>query len=191
MKKLMAALMALVLMCSFFCVAEEQQSIEQQAKDVISMVNYFVKDNIGVEQLFVGFQEVTEGLIYDFYTGDNALQALLVGDQGSNTIDSCSFICDDPQVMAIALNCATVLPYAQLLSGDDESIMDAVQTDMIAMAAWFDSNRVDAMEAFESDTRYEISYQESEFFHVEWMIVPLDEGSRMMVSYYFYPAEAE
>ena len=51
---------------------------------------------------------------------------------------------------------------------------------------------INSLGKYEDDgERISISYQESEFFHVEWMIVPLDEGSRMMVSYYFYPAEAE
>ena len=190
MKKILAALMALAMLCSLFCAAEEM-SIEQQAKDVISMVNYFVKENTGYEQLFVGIQTLQEELIYGFYTDDNTLQALLVANSEENTIDSCSFICDDPSVMALALNCATVLPFAQLLNSNDESIAEALQEDMLAMADWFDENRLDAMEAFENDTLYGISYLESEYFHLELMIVPMDEGSRMMATYYFRPFEAE
>ena len=190
MKKMMAVLMALALMCSFFCAAEEL-SIEQQAKDVISMVNYFVKENTGYEQLFVGIQELQADLIYGFYTDDNTLQALLVANTGDQTIDSCSFICDAPAVMPLALNCATVLPFAQLLNESDAGIAEALQADMMAMADWFDENRLDAMEAFENNTLYGKSYVESEYFHLELMIVPLDEGSRMMATYYFRPYVAE
>ena len=190
MKKMTAVLMALALMCSFFCAAEEM-SIEQQAKDVISMVNYFVKENTGYEQLFVGYQEVAAGQIYGFSSEDNALQALLVANTDDQTIDSCSFICDAPVVMPLALNCATVLPFAQLLNESDASIAEELQADMLALADWFDENRLDAMEAFENNTLYGISYVESEFFHLELMIVPLDEGARMMATYYFRPFVAE
>ncbi len=190
MKKIMAVLMVLALMCSFFCAAEEM-SIEQQAKDVISMVNYFVKENTGYEQLFVGIQEMQEELIYGFYTDDNTLQALLVANTKDKNIDSCSFICDDPAVMSMALNCATVLPFVQLLNESDASIAEDIQADMIDMAAWFDENSMDAMEAFENNVLYGNSYVESEFFHLELMIVPLDEGSRMMATYYFRPYVAE
>ena len=190
MKKILAALMALALMCSLFCVAEEV-SIEQQAKDVISMVNYFVKENTGYEQLFVGYQEVAAGQIYGFSTEDNALQALLVANVSENTIDSCSFICDAPVVMPLALNCATVLPFVQLLNSNDESIAEELQADMQAMANWFDENRLDAMEAFENNTLYSMSYLDREFFYLDLMIVPMDEGSRMMATYYFRPFEAE
>ena len=38
---------------------------------------------------------------------------------------------------------------------------------------------------------YGKSYVESEYFHLELMIVPLDEGARMMATYYFRPYVAE
>ena len=191
MKKIIAALLALAMLCSLSCFAEESLSITDQAKNIISVINYFVKENSGVEQLFVGFQEAVEGQIFGFYTEDNTIQALLVADTEENVIDSCSFICDDPDVMALTLNCASLLPFAQLLSSEDESSADALQEDMIAMAEWFDENHLDALEAFENNTLYGISYLESEYFHLELMIVPLDEGSRLMATYYFSPAEAE
>lgn len=189
MKKIIAAVMALMLLCSVFCIAEEGLSLEEQAKNTISVINYFVKENSGIEQLFVGFQEAVEGQIFGFYTDDNTIQALLVADTEENVIDSCSFICDDPDVMALALNCASLLPFAQLLSSEDENSADALREDMIAMAEWFDENHLDAMEAFENNTLFGISYLESEYFHLELMIVPLDEGSRLMATYYFSPAE--
>jgi len=191
MKKIAAALLALAMLCSFFCIAEESLSTADQAKNVISVINYFVKENSGVEQLFVGFQEAVEGQVYGFFTDDNTLQALVVANEDENTLDSCSFICDDPAVMPLALNCASLLPFAQLLYTGDESTADALREDMIDMAAWFDEHHLDAMEAFENGSIYGISYLESEFFHLELVIVPLDEGSRLMASYYFSPAETE
>lgn len=190
MKKIIAAIMALVMLCAVSAVAESV-SIEDQAKDIISIVNYFVKENSEMEQLFVGYQEVVDDQIFGFFTEDNSIQSLLVANVEENSIDSCSFICDIPQVLPLAFNCANVLPFAQILSAEDDAEADAIQADMIALAKWFDANYTDVVKAFESATAHGVSFMESEFFRADVMIAPLDEGARLMVTYYFEPAADE
>ena len=190
MKKIIAALLAIAMLMCACCMAEEM-SIDEQAKSIISTVNYIVNENTGEEQLFVSYEEMVEDEIYGFYTEDNTVQALLVANTDEKTIDSCSFICDDPDVMGLALNCTSLLPFAQLIVYGEDSDAKALQDDMLEMAEWIDENHPDALEAFESDSVYAAAYGESEFFHMNLMIVPMDDGVRMMASYYFSPMEAE
>ena len=190
MKRIIAALLALMLL-SAGCMAEEEMSVLDQAKNIISAVNFIVKDNTGIEQLFVGYEEIVQDEILGFYTEDNSIQALLVANTDENNIDSCSFICDAPEILPLALNCASLLPFAQMIVYGEEDTVDAIREDMIAMAEWLDENHLDAMEAFENDSIFTASYLDSEFFHLDLMIVPTDEDSRMMAVYYFGAAEAE
>jgi len=188
MKRLTAVLLMVLLLCGIFCLAEGS-AVDEKAKETISMVNYFAKEYSGVDQLFIGYQEVVADEIYGFYANCADLQALLVADSETNAIDNCSFITDTPEDMALALNCCSIMPFAAMLEATDEETAAAVQADMMAMAGWIDENSADAMEAFTSGGTYQLSYQESEFFHVSLVIVPMEEGSRMMASYYFGPAE--
>lgn len=191
MKRFTAIMLALVMLLSAFCFAEKSLGIEDLAKDTISIVNYYVQMVYDSEQLFVGYQEIVEGEIFGFYTEDNSIQALLVGNTAENKLSSCSFICDVPEAMLLAMNCACTLPIAQLMLNGENDISDQYSNDMDTMATWFDDNYEAAQEAFENGESYSSIYSESEYFSLEWQIVPLEDHSRLMISYYFNPAEAD
>lgn len=189
MKKLTAILMVFAMLLCMVCTAEESMSLDEQAMNVVSTVNYFVQEYSDMEQLFVQYQEVVEGEIFAFFPEDNSIQALLVGNVEENRLSSCSFICDASEMMDIAMNCASVLPFAQLIIDGADDISDEYYADIEALASWFDSEYEAAEEAFENGESYSASYSGGKFFCVEWQIVPMEEHSRMMVSYYFDPAE--
>ena len=191
MKKIAAALLALVMLLSVCCAAEEETGILDQAKNIISTVNFVVNENTGMDQLFVGYEEMAMDEIYVFYTEDNSIQALLVADVDENVIDSCSFVCDAPGAMALVLNCVSLMPFAQLIVYGDDDNADKLQKDMSDMADWIDKIHPDAKDAFENDVVFSASYADSDYFRMDMMIVPMDEGSRMMCVFYFGAAEAE
>lgn len=189
MKRVFCIWMALLVLA---CAAGTAEGIalDEKAKQCISVVNYFAKQNTGVEQLFVSYQEVVEGEIFGFAADGIDLQALMVGSSERSELSSASFITDTSANISLALNCGSLMPFCEVLDATDEETAVAIQDDMIAAANWIDENYADVMTAFRACAPYSISYAESDYFRLDVVVAPLENGARMMASYYFDAAQA-
>lgn len=191
MKRIIAMLLALALAMCGCCLAEGKASLDEQAKSVVSMIDYLTRQSYDGEQIFIGYQVVEEGAVFGFGNADNSITVLVIGDPETNELLSLSFICDVPEKMQLAMNCCCALPLAQMTNDENEESYDAVTAEMVQLASFFDGNYEAVLAAFEGGESFFLSFTDSDFFNIEWSITPVGDGARMLLAYYFDPVAAE
>lgn len=193
MKRILLVLMALTLLLGACGFAEGEANLEEQALNVVSIINSFTSgmETLNSEQIFSGFQVVVEGEIFGFGNSENSMTALVVGNPETNKLSSFSLFCDVEKGFEPVLRCCSVLPMAHMINDGNEANEDAIFADMDEMGAFFDFNYDAAFAALQNGEDFFAAYSDSDYFCIEWSVTPMENGARMMLSYYFEPAAAE
>lgn len=191
MKRLIALLIIIAMLCLGCCSAEESTGPRKNAEDTVMVINFVMHQFLEYEFLFSNISELVPDSIYSFSSNETGLDLIAVIDPQTGETDLCTFTAQDSGEMTMAFMCSCCLVPHDYLLKKDPAAESTWNQEMMNLYDWYDGIRPIATEAIDNGEIYTASYTEGSSFHVEVVVVPLDDGTcQIVVNHYLRPAEA-